>query len=49
MNKTVKEDRMYWHVQIFEAEGGSLVLTQKKGLAKIDLRSYTLSEPTKKV
>ena len=39
MNTTIKDDRAYWHVQIFE-EDNKLVLVRRKGQPKIILDKY---------
>jgi hypothetical protein len=41
MNTTAKEDRVYWHVQIFEEDAG-LTLIRKKGQPKINMESYRI-------
>ncbi|MCC7218121.1 MAG: hypothetical protein IT517_15190 [Burkholderiales bacterium] len=42
MNMTLKEDRPYWHVQIYE-EDGNPTLVRKKGTPRIDLTQYRIS------
>lgn len=44
MNMTIKENRSYWHVQIYEDEGKP-ALVRKKGVPRIDLLSYELPQP----
>lgn len=39
MNRTVKDDREYWHVQIFRT-GEKLVLVRRQGESKIDLNGF---------
>ncbi|MDZ4818323.1 MAG: hypothetical protein SGJ20_05055 [Planctomycetota bacterium] len=39
MNMTLKEERPYWHVQIYE-EDGKPTLVRKKGVPRIDLTRY---------
>jgi hypothetical protein len=41
MNVTQREDRMYWHVSIFDEEG-RLVLHRKRGEERMDLTRYLL-------
>ena len=41
MNVTVKADRQYWHVHIYDDEG-HLTLGQKGGLPRVDLSNFTL-------
>jgi hypothetical protein len=41
MNMTVKPDRMYWHVHIYN-EGQRLALAQKGGIPRVDLSQFTL-------
>jgi hypothetical protein len=43
MNMTVNGDRAYWHVQIFE-ENGKSTLVRKKGIPRIDLAPFRLSQ-----
>lgn len=42
MNMTLKEDRHYWHVQIYE-EDGKATLVRKKGQPRIDLDPYRVA------
>ena len=43
MNMTVKEDRSYWNVQIYE-DDGKPSLVRKKGTPRIDLAQYRLAD-----
>jgi hypothetical protein len=43
MNITQREDRMYWHVSIYN-EQGRLVLHRKRGEERIDLTKYLLPQ-----
>ncbi len=45
LNQTVKVDSMYWHIQIYESDGGRFVLARKKGLSRIDLSPYLIRSP----
>ena len=42
MNVTIKEERRYWDVQIYE-ENGKPTLVRKKGTPRIDLTQYHIS------
>ena len=42
MNMTLKENRPYWHVQIYE-EDGKATLVRKKGQPRIDLDPYRVA------
>jgi hypothetical protein len=41
MNITQKEDRHYWHVQIYE-DDGKPTLVRKKGVPRIDLSQFRI-------
>jgi hypothetical protein len=41
MNRTVKEDRFYWHVQIF-MDAGRPMLVRRKGQERIDLSKFLI-------
>jgi hypothetical protein len=46
LNMTIKPDRKYWHVHIYE-ENGALSLARKGGLPRVDLARYTLRHARK--